>query len=80
MIFTDAKEVEKEKKYSRDWGGAGGHDQTVAVKRRKTAQTFAFFRKKKNYKRIYFLGIYLLVMPKYWGKQIFSLGSFPEVV
>ena len=22
--------------------------------------------------------IYLLVMPKYWGKQIFSLGSFPE--
>ena len=23
--------------------------------------------------------IYLLVMPKYWGKQIFSLGSFPEV-
>ena len=24
-------------------------------------------------------GIYLLVMPKYWGKQIFSLGSFPKV-
>ena len=23
--------------------------------------------------------MYLLVMPKYWGKQIFSLGSFPEV-
>ena len=23
--------------------------------------------------------IYLLVMPKYWGKQIFSLGSFAEV-
>ena len=27
----------------------------------------------------FFLGIYLLVMPKYWGKQIFSLRSFPEV-
>ena len=24
-------------------------------------------------------GIYLLVMPKYWGKQIFTQGSFPEV-
>ena len=23
--------------------------------------------------------IYLLVMPKYWGKQSFSLGSFPDV-
>ena len=23
--------------------------------------------------------IYLLVMPKYWGKQIFTLGRFPEV-
>ena len=26
-----------------------------------------------------FFWIYLPVMPKYWGKQIFSLGSFPEV-
>ena len=24
-------------------------------------------------------GMYLLVMPKYWGKQIFTHGSFPEV-
>ena len=24
-------------------------------------------------------GIYLLVMPKYWGKQIFILGSFTKV-
>ena len=23
--------------------------------------------------------IYLQVIPKYWGKQIFSLGSFPEM-
>ena len=23
--------------------------------------------------------MYLRVMPKYWGKQIFTHGSFPEV-
>ena len=27
----------------------------------------------------YFFCIYLLVLPKYWGKQIFALGIFPEV-
>ena len=26
-----------------------------------------------------FFWIYLPVMPKYWGKQIFSLGRFPVV-
>ena len=26
-----------------------------------------------------FFGIHLLVMPKYWEKQIFTHGSFPEV-
>ena len=26
-----------------------------------------------------FFCIYLLVMPKYWGKQIFTHGTFPEV-
>ena len=26
-----------------------------------------------------FFCIYLLVMPKYWGKQIFAHGRFPEV-
>ena len=26
-----------------------------------------------------FFCIHLLVMPKYWGKQIFAHGSFPEV-
>ena len=25
------------------------------------------------------MGSIYLVMPKYWGKQIFSLGSFPKV-
>ena len=29
-------------------------------------------------KNIFFC-IYLLVMLKYWGKQIFTLGRFPEV-
>ena len=27
----------------------------------------------------FYFFIYLLVMPKYWGKQIFTHGSFPEV-
>ena len=27
----------------------------------------------------YFFCIYLLVMPKYWGKQILTHGRFPEV-
>ena len=38
-------------------------------KKKKNARKSDFFRKKsKNY----------LVMPKYWGKQIFSLGRFPR--
>ena len=45
-------------------GGPGGRDQTLAVKRRKNAQLFC---------------MYLLVMPKYWRKQIFTHGRFPEV-
>ena len=44
----------------------GDRDRTLAVKSRKSAEKSVFC-------------IYLLVMPKYWGKQIFSLGSFPEV-
>ena len=32
----------------------------------------------ENEKKI-FVCIYLLVMPKYWGKQIFTHGRFPEV-
>ena len=30
-------------------------------------------------KKKIFFGTYLLVMPKYWGKQIFTHGRFPEV-
>ena len=33
----------------------------------------------KNNQTIIIFCIYLLVMPKYWGKQIFILVSFPEV-
>ena len=57
-------------------GGPGGCDQTLAVKSRKNARKSTFFRKKKNYKK---KCIYLLVMPKYWVKNYFAHGSFPEV-
>ena len=41
---------------------------------------FYFLRKKKKRpKKEEEIGRYLLVIPKYWGKHIFSLGSFPEV-
>ena len=54
-------------------GGPGGHDRTLAVKSKINA------RGKKNYLKFFFFCIYLLVMPKYWGKQIFTHGRFPEV-
>ena len=37
------------------------------------AQAAVAVKRRKNTR------IYLLVMPKYWGKQIFTHGSFPEV-
>ena len=37
-----------------------------------------FCKKNKNYLNFFFC-IYLLVMPKYWGKQTFTNGRFPEV-
>ena len=40
--------------------------------------TFFSLKKKLTKKNIFFC-IYLLVMPKYWGKQIFAHGRFPEV-
>ena len=42
-----------------------------------------FFLSKKNkndLKKIFKKKIFLLVMPKYWGKQFFTHGSFPKVV
>ena len=35
--------------------------------------------KNKNYLKFFFFCIYLLVMPKYWVKQIFTHGSFPKL-
>ena len=58
-------------------GGPGGRDQTLAMKRRKNARKSVFFV--KNLKINFFFFIYLLVMAKYWGKQIFTHRSFPEV-
>ena len=62
-------------------GGPGGRDRTLAVKSRKTAGKITFFSlKNKIYpKKIFFFCIYLLVMPKYWGKIYFAHGRFPEV-
>ena len=56
--------------------GPGGRYRTLAVKIRKNSRKSAFVN--KTFKFI-FLYIFLLVMTKYWGKQIFSHGSFPEV-
>ena len=62
-------------------GGPGGRDRTLAVKSRKIPPKSVFFRKKR--KKLtppkYFFCIYLLVMPRYWGKQIFTQGRFTEV-
>ena len=50
-------------------GGPVGRDQTLAVKSRK----IKFTPPQKN------VCIYLLVMPKYWGRNYFAHGRFPEV-
>ena len=62
-------------------GGPGGRDRTLAVKSRKNVRKITFFSwKKKIYqKKIFFFCVYLLVMPKYWVKNYFAHGSFPEV-
>ena len=59
-------------------GGPGGRDQTLAIKSRKMLENQFFSRKKVKIIFLFF-GINLLVMPKYWGKQIFAHGRFPEV-
>ena len=48
-------------------GGSGGRDRPLAVK------------DKIKHKKIFVFCMYLLVIPKYWGKQIFIHGRFPEV-
>ena len=38
------------------------------------------YSKNKIYpKKIFFVCIYLLVIPKYWAKNYFAHGRFPEV-
>ena len=59
-------------------GGPGGRDRNLAVKSKKIARKSVFFREKKLLPQI-FCCIYHLVMPKYWGKQIFTHGRFLEV-
>ena len=62
-------------------GGPGGRDRTLAVKSRKNVQKISFFFKKNKIyqKKKYFFCIYLPVMPKYWGRNYFAHGRFPEV-
>ena len=62
-------------------GGPEGRDRTLAKKVGKKLENQLFFlvKNKKYLKKIFFLHIYFLVMPKYWGKQIFTHGRFPEV-
>ena len=62
-------------------GTRGGVAQAAVTERwpwkeEKTPENIFFLVKKKY---IYFFCIYFLVMPKYWGNQIFSLRSFPDV-
>ena len=60
-------------------GGPGGPDRTLAVAKNRAKMTF-FSGGKKNYlKKFFFFCIYLLVMPKYWVKNYFTHGIFPEV-
>ena len=57
-------------------GGPGGRDRTLAVKSKKNARKIIFSVKRVKLPPIfYFFGIYLLVMPKYWEKQIFTHGK-----
>ena len=62
-------------------GGPGSRDRTLAVKSRKNVRKITFFSlKNKIYpQKIFFFAIYLLVMPKYWVKNYFAHGRFPEV-
>ena len=62
-------------------GGPGGRDRTLAVKSQKSLENHLFFLggKKITPKKYFFFCIYLLVMPKYWVKNYFAHGRFPEV-
>ena len=53
--------------------------QGLGVGCRKIARKLAFHRKKIKITFKKYFRIYLLVIPKYRGKQIFTHGRFPEV-
>ena len=73
----EKQKAEKNTPGTRGWSRL--RDRTLAVAKNRAKMTF-FSGAKKNYlKKIFFFCIYLLVMPKYWGKQIFTHRSFPEV-
>ena len=57
----------------------GSRDRTLDIKSRKTDEKNAFFSLKNKIYTIFFFCIYLLVMPKYWVKNYFAHGRFPEV-
>ena len=77
-LCMEKKEREEYTPGTRGWSRL--RDRTLAVEKNRAKMTF-FSGAEKNYlKKIYFFCIYLLVMPKYWGKQIFTHGRFPEVV
>ena len=68
-------------KYSRDWGWPRRPWPNAGLeKQKKRPKNHLFFFLKKNLpqKNIFFC-IYLLVMPKYWVKNYFAHGRFPEV-
>ena len=60
-------------------GGPGGRDRTLAVKSRKNVRNITFFSEKNKIypQKIFFFGIYLLVMPKCWGGNYFAHGRLP---
>ena len=60
-------------------GGSGFRNRTLAKKQKNARKSFFFVKKNNNYLNIFILQIFLLDMPKYWGKQISMHGSFPKV-
>ena len=78
---SKAEDREKKRNTPGTAGGPGGCDRTLAVKSRKTSEKSPFFLKKIKFtpEKYFFLRIYVLVMRKYWVKNYFAHGSFPEV-
>ena len=69
LISTQLDEFCKNTPGTRGWSRL--RNRTLAVAKNRAKMTF-FSGGGKNYLIFFFFCIYLLVMPKYWGKQIFS--------